>query len=98
MAKETLDIPLGDNHDAAVEKFIATLAEILKEAKGFMFTGVVNRDEGPIVLHSAGGKLSNSLLKKLCVETLAYSKRVANFSAKCDCPDCRAARASQTTH
>ncbi|MCQ4861138.1 hypothetical protein NE637_08250 [Desulfovibrio desulfuricans] len=84
-----------EGRDDAVEKIIETLRDQLKGAKGYALTFSINRSNGLMIGHSAGGELSVGDLGLLCVETLKFSQKISKQMAKCDCP---AARARQTVH
>ena len=94
---ESITIPC-EGRDDAVEKLIETLRDQLKGAKGYALTFSINKSSGLMIGHSAGGELSTGDLGRLCVETLKFSQKISKQMGKCDCPDCRAERASQTTH
>ena len=97
--KATNILDVCKNADEAIEKTIETLREKLKGSKGFALAVVSNTGGKELMIgHCGGGKLTVSDLSKLCLETIEFSKRYAAKRGQCDCPDCRAARASQTTH
>ncbi len=87
-----------EGRDDAVEKIIETLRDQLKGAKGYALTFSINNSNGLMIGHSAGCELSTGDLGRLCVETLKFSQKISKQMTKCDCPDCRTERASQTTH
>ena len=82
----------------AIESSLENLRTGLNDSKGFAIVFVSTTDDGTMSGGSVFGKISNAAMSTLCLEALITAGRVTAKRAQCDCPDCRAERASQTTH
>ena len=91
-SKEIADIT------TAIESSLENLRTGLNNSKGFAVVFVATTDDGTMHGGSVFGKVTNTALSTLCLEAFKTVDRVTAKRAQCDCPDCRAERASQTTH
>lgn len=82
----------------AIESSLENLRTGLNDSKGFAIVFVSTTDDGTMHGGSVVGKISNTAIATLCIDAVKTAGRVTAKRAQCDCPDCRAERASQTTH
>ena len=95
MRKESTEIT---DIATAIESSLENLRTGLNNSKGFAIVFVSTTDDGTMYGGSVFGNISNTAMSTLCLEALKTAGRVTAKRVQCDCPDCRAERASQTTH
>lgn len=81
----------------AIESSLENLRTGLNNSKGFAIVFVSTTDDGTMHGGSVFGTISNTAISTLCLDAVETAARAAKRT-QCDCPDCRAERASQTTH
>lgn len=91
-----------DDAENAINAALEKLRSYMIGGKGFALACVVNHGDASAndtgVARVAGGTVSTEQLAKLCMETLIFSKEIANSpltkqdGKQCDCPKCRAER------